>query len=354
MRLAVDPRDLSHYPFLKESQEFLASRGIKMHDFIASVLGRKYLDTAVERVVFAIAGKEIYPESKDAVADIATYILARVLVSCIRDRNLIERLARMEAKRVYFFIHDETNAKLKNHVCETLGLTLGLEKISVIKYVELSATIRDLKWRLINRDVDSGQVSISDDELDILMRERIRKILASQLPLTIPPSIEHAVAPWCNRIMIVLQERTLAEFGEIDESAYPPCIQALISGAMAGINLSHSGRFAMTTFLSNIGLTPTQVAGIFAQSPDFDTDMTRYQVDHITLHEYTTPSCQTMLTHGLCVNHDSLCNKVTHPLNYYRSKKKLLDRKRLREEVHTQVSEKNISSEIVEGNTIIP
>ena len=35
MRLAVEPRDLTHYPFLKESQEFLAARGIKMNDLAA-------------------------------------------------------------------------------------------------------------------------------------------------------------------------------------------------------------------------------------------------------------------------------------------------------------------------------
>ena len=34
MRLAVEPRDLTHYPFLKESQEFLAARGIKMNDLL--------------------------------------------------------------------------------------------------------------------------------------------------------------------------------------------------------------------------------------------------------------------------------------------------------------------------------
>ncbi|MDR3101728.1 MAG: DNA primase large subunit PriL [Methanocalculaceae archaeon] len=330
MRLAVEPRDLTHYPFLKESREFLAARGIKMYDLTASALGRRYLDAAVKRVQCAIDGKEIYPESPDVVADIVTYVLARVLASCIKDRNLIERLARMEAKRIYFYIHGEENEKLKSHVCETLGITFGLGTMPVLRYVELASTAREPKWRLINRDVDAGQVQISDDEQDTLLCERIRKILASQLPLTIPPSMEHEFAPWCETITTALQERTLAEFGVIDESAYPPCIQALIAGAVAGVNLTHSGRFAMTAFLSNIGMTPAQVAGILARSPDFNPDMTMYQVDHIMLHEYTTPACQTMLTYGICVNRDSLCDKASHPLGYYRSKKKQLEHRRLR------------------------
>ena len=54
MRLAVEPRDLTHYPFLKESQEFLAARGINMNDLAASALGRRYLYAGVERVAGAI------------------------------------------------------------------------------------------------------------------------------------------------------------------------------------------------------------------------------------------------------------------------------------------------------------
>ena len=217
MRLAVEPRDLTHYPFLKESQEFLAARGIKMNDLSSSALGRKYLDSAVERVKYAVDGKDMYPESQDVVADIATYVLSRVLVSCIKDRNLIDRLARMEAKRAYFYLQEEDNAKLKNHVCETLGITFGTGEMPILRYVELAAAVREPKWRLINRDVDAGTVKISDDEQDILLRERIRKIFSSQLPLTIPPSMEHEFSPWCEKITAALQEKTLAEFGAIDE-----------------------------------------------------------------------------------------------------------------------------------------
>lgn len=339
MRLTVEPRDLTHYPFLKESQEFLATRGIKVHELATTPLGRRYLDATVERIQYAIDGKEFYPGTTDPVADISTYVLARALVSCVKDRTLTERLARMEAKRAYFYIQEEDNPKLKEHVCETLGIVFGLGTMPVVRYIELSATVREPKWRLINRDVDAGLVKITDDERDTLLRERIRKIFSSQLPLTVPPSMEHGLTPWCETIARSLQERTLAEFGTIDESAYPPCIQALIAGAAAGVNLSHSGRFAMTAFLNNVGMTPSQVARIFARSPDFNSDMTMYQVDHITAHEYTTPSCQTMLTHGICVSRDLLCDKIAHPLNYYRAKKKLLDRKRLREEAAAKSDE---------------
>lgn len=334
MRVSLEPRDLTHYPFLKESQEFLAGRGINVVHLTESVLGRKYLDLATERVVTAIDGKEVFPEQvKDPVADIATYILARMLVSCLKDRGITDRLCRMEAKRIYQFIHSEENPGLKTYVCTELGIDLGVGSLPVLRYVELASGVREAKWRLVNREVTAGSVAVSDDELDKLLQERIRAVLSAPLPLAIPPKLEHGFASWCDIITAAMQNRTLAEFGAIDESAYPPCVQALIAGAAAGANLSHSGRFAMTAFLTNIGMTPAQIGSIFARSPDFNADMTMYQVDHIATHEYITPSCPTMLTHGICVNKDKLCEKVGHPLNYYRSKKRELERKRKREEL---------------------
>ena len=46
----------------------------------------------------------------------------------------------------------------------------------------------------------------------------------------------------------------LQQFGAIEESAFPPCMQALITALTAGTNLTHAGRFALTTFLHTIGM----------------------------------------------------------------------------------------------------
>jgi DNA primase large subunit len=69
------------------------------------------------------------------------------------------------------------------------------------------------------------------------------------------------------------------------------------------------------------------IAQLYARSPDFDMEKTMYQVEHITGRggsgtEYTTPACAAMRTTGLCVNHDGLCEKINHPLSYYKVKKR--------------------------------
>jgi DNA primase large subunit len=332
-RVSIEPRDLTRYPFLRQSQQFLAGRGLQVETLASSALGRKYLDMATDRVICAIDGKDVYPwQPKDPVGEVASYLLARMIVSCTKDRRLMEKLCRMEARRIYANLQEEERDEVKELVSHELGTSFESGFLPVTSYITLAAGIRDDKWRLVNRDVEKGRVPVTADETEILTRERIRIVLADGLPMTIPPKLENSLQPWCEKISAVMQERTLEEFGVIDESAYPPCIQALIASAAAGVNLSHAGRFAMTAFLSNIGMNAGQVAGVFARSPDFNPDMTMYQVDHITSNEYTTPSCATMLTHGVCVNKDSRCRTIAHPLTYYKAKKKELERKqRLKE-----------------------
>jgi DNA primase large subunit len=104
-------------------------------------------------------------------------------------------------------------------------------------------------------------------------------------------------------------------------------MQALITALTAGTNLTHAGRFALTTFLHTIGMDVAGIASLYGRSPDFDIERTMYQVEHITGRggsgtEYTTPACAAMRTTGICVRQDKLCERVSHPLSYYKAKKR--------------------------------
>ena len=74
----------------------------------------------------------------------------------------------------------------------------------------------------------------------------------------------------------------LQQFGSIEESAFPPCMQALITALTAGTNLTHAGRFALTTFVHTVGMDVPAIAQLYGRSPDFDIEKTMYQVEHIT------------------------------------------------------------------------
>lgn len=329
MDIVLDRKELIKYPFLKESQQLARRHVESLEDFLASSPGTAALDRAKERVVAALTFKKEFGDENTQNLkpefEIASYALARMLVSCIGDRSLIDRLARYEAERASFFLATE-DPEIRRFVAWSIGISTGTATLPVTDYVELVPHLRDKRWRLVNRDVRQGGVNLGPGEIDELIRERIRVILVDQLPLRVPPGICERLDPVTKEIAALHQQQVLEQFGEIKEDAFPPCIGALIRAITAGTNLTHMGRFAITSFLHTIGMNTTGIAEIFARAPDFDLDMTMYQVEHISGRggtEYTPPSCATMRTFGLCANRDKDCERVNHPLSYYRLRKNI-------------------------------
>ena len=86
-------------------------------------------------------------------------------------------------------------------------------------------------------------------------------------------------------------------------------------------------RFALTSFLVNVGMPLESMVDLYVSVTDFDESMTRYQIEHIAGQRgnktrYTPPLCDTLRTHGICRDRDDICERVKHPLSYYRIKAK--------------------------------
>lgn len=329
-----DPKTLIKYPFLEEAQE-LAPRQMEesTDEFLSRICGAVALDRAKDRVIAALTSKEDYKventQKLETELEISSYALARMLVSCIGDRSLIDRLARYEAERASYFLENE-DAEIKRSIADKLQIDPDATTMPVVNYVELVPHLRDSRWRLVNRNVQQGNVNLNPKELDELIRERIRIIIVDRLPLSVPSGICERLATASSEIVALRQQQALEQYGEIKEEAFPPCINALIRAISEGTNLTHMGRFAITSFLRTIGKDVTAIAEVFARAPDFDVEKTMYQVEHISGRggtEYTPPSCATMRTFGLCANRDKDCERVNHPLSYYRLKKNVKKRR---------------------------
>jgi DNA primase large subunit len=172
-----------------------------------------------------------------------------------------------------------------------------------------------------------GKVSLSREDFSRIIQEAIRKKIESGLPATVPPEICETLRKYLEEIRSALTVRksefNIEEFKEIMPDCFPPCMVHAISNTRAGVNLPHSMRFAMVSFLINIGMKVDGIIELFKVSPDFDEERTRYQVNHIhgaTGMAYTSPSCATMTTYGNCFGKEALCDRISHPLSYYRKK----------------------------------
>lgn len=334
-------KELSHFPFLKKAQDHVKGRFLSLDSLLKDRKGEALVELALARIQDAITPKKNFaPEVTGTPEDeIAGYALARVVVSCVNDRQLIERLTRYESERAYYFLvnEEEWNQNYRQEegeytrLCVTLsnelGIRITMDRMPFADYVDLVAPLHDDRFHLINRQLDRGFVAIKKEERYELVRERIRIMLRRELPHKVPPALCEQLAPRVALLKKAYQEQMLQQFGSIEESAFPPCMQALITALTAGTNLTHAGRFSLTTFLHTIGMDVNGIAELYARSPDFDLERTMYQVEHITGRggsgtEYTTPACAAMRTTGLCVHRDSLCEKVSHPLSYYKAKKR--------------------------------
>lgn len=347
MDFSPSVKELSHFPFLKKAQDHVRSRFASLDMLLADRKGEMLAGRAAARIREAIAPKKA--GSLPVVADnpedeIAIYALARIIVSCVNDRQLIDRLTRYEAERAYIFLtsEEEWNQNYRQGegeyscLCIALAAEMGIhiaeDHMPLADYVELVSPLHQDRFNLINRRISHGSVEIKKEERYELVRERIRVLLRRDLPHRVPAAVCENLAPRAAELKKTYQEQMLQQFGAIEEEAFPPCIQALTAALSAGTNLSHAGRFALTTFLHMAGMDTAAIGQFFARSPDFDIEKTMYQVEHITGRggsgtEYTMPACAAMRTTGICVHRDELCERVSHPLSYYKAKKRDLAKK---------------------------
>ena len=333
----MDARLSARFPFLREASEFAAENSADLQSLIMSESFAPARARGKERVLDAInAGEVAYKplmRDYDCLMEVLSYPYARILVSVIWDRYLTKRYALGEAVRMNKILADEDRQTILD-ISDELGFKAatdsdGIMHMKFSDYLMLSSRLKSIDWKLINSDIRSGTVLLPKEKFNRLMQNALQDRIESELPLRPPEEFLPYLERDCADVRSALEEAKMKmdpTRGEGMKDEYlPPCISHLLETALKGINLPHSGRFALVTFMSALGLDYGGIIKIFAESPDFDESKSEYQIKHITgelygRDAYTPPECKTMKTEGLCFEPDGLCAKVNHPLNYYRIK----------------------------------
>ncbi|RZN62598.1 DNA primase large subunit PriL [Methanonatronarchaeum sp. AMET6-2] len=330
----------SKYPFLPESQEIVREAGFDINRLINSPAYESERKWAVKRIKSAIKNKDQKNTSHHA--ELLSYPISRLIASCINDHYLTRKIALHESKKFHSRIEREDRDKIQK-ISEGLGiqttshLTQNQTKYSLhwTDYLKHTKNIKDKKWKLINREIENGEVKLNKKQFNRVLQEAIRNKILRELPLDVPEKICSQLEKYSNEIKKTLEEKknklSIDTDLPIKQTYYPPCIKNLISRSNKGENLSHTERFTLVSFLINIGMNIQEVLDVFRASPDYDEEKTKYQVEHIggrdTKDEYTPPSCRTMKTYNICPEPEGMCKKISHPLNYYRWKAKKNNKK---------------------------
>jgi DNA primase large subunit len=331
--------DIAKYPFLKAATKYIRMPDLKIEDLTSPDL-EEILKRAEEKVEEAILYARVSRKLKNEDVEISSYPVAIVLATATGSSFIKKRYALAEGKQAYEDLKDEPKEKIvefaknfdwKFRLNENSEIPFEFV-LSFTDYLRNTTHLRGKKWKLVNRLLSDGNVHLTRNETARLLSEEIRKHVEKRLEVKELPKFPPKIMETAEKIKKLSVEKIgkteMEGFPKtIIQTAFPPCIKALYQAVSAGRHLSHIGRFTLTSFLVNIGMPSENVIGLFKSFSDFNERMTRYQVEHIagergSRTRYIPPKCDTLKTHGVCTNPDELCQRVHHPLAYYRIKSK--------------------------------
>jgi len=334
----------SRHPYLEEVKEEIRQLDITIEE-IVSESDNAILRRAVERVKEAIQKSEISKQGKSYDAskqdnkhkvELLSYVVARVLVSIIGDRKLIERYSESEARRS--IREFKRNTQKKNVFRPGAKVSIEIDylfdefdfahkpetdnepypdsyNLHLSDYLRLAPT-RKGEWGLKARQVDSGTVPIREGELHELLVTAIQDRVASELPLDVPEPIVESLSGELNEIRSLIGEwgTNSTDIDTFEPEAFPDCIKRIHNSIRNGDQLDvyeYAGFFA---FLNHIGLKQDDV---YRHYPEVSSDAV---VDSIVTRIFdggiTLPSCLALDGLGVC-EADEL-DSGTHFVQMYR------------------------------------
>jgi DNA primase large subunit len=336
--------DLAKYPFLKETAEYIKPLDLQIDD-LTTIGMDQILKRAEERVNEAIINRAITRNMKNPGIEIPSFPYALLIVIATENSFIKKRYALAEAKQASRDLNYESEEKILKIARDfdwKIKLT-GRERcdspleftISFSDYLRNASHLHDKKWKLTNSILSHGSIYLNKKDVARLLEEEIRRRVEKRLDVKLPKyplelsAIAGRVKTLASEIIGQMENEEMPKV--IVQTAFPPCINALYEAASTSHQLSHIGRFTLTSFLVNIGMTAENLNDLFKTFSDYNERLTRYQIEHIAGERgsgthYIPPQCSVLQTHGVCKNRDDLCRRIYHPLGYYKRKQKLAQR----------------------------
>ena len=206
-------------------------------------------------------------------------------------------------------------------------------------FLELCPKISGSYWRLVNRPVNHGWVTLDPASGDTsaqrvarLVKERIREELierSRESMVRMSEQLADRLGEEVTRISELFgsQIRSEIPIASATKEDWPPCFSNSIEELASGVNVNHVGRVFVAAMGRSMGLPLEMTCSFFEGAPDYDPQTTSYQVGHVYEREYTPHGCSALKAAARCPvgpGDDRLCDQewLTHPLKYLRAKQR--------------------------------
>lgn len=362
MGLALnDPRwrKIALFPFLNSSKEVLIKKDYSIDsiikDFPNILLDAKNNLELILDNIENFVKKEIV----DSISDALSYPIQNAVVAYLNDRWFTNRYSEAYAKRTRKFLDKLTKKPDKVfevEFLEELGIKLEEDsknqrtfKMLVLDFIELATKIEsaDLdseseykavanKFKLSNSVLNAGWVeNLNKKDLSNLFtaalrqnfKNKIKEIAEHIKENKLPAKLMDMADIIRDRILDFKQEHNIGEFysGTVYNDAFPSCINNAYIQLLEGKNLDHQERLVFEFFCLNIGMSKEEILNLFAHSPDYREDISKYMINHAENKRYMSYSCKKIKAFGLCkINYKNdpynwcINGKIKNPLNFFK------------------------------------
>ena len=350
-----DPVVMARYPFLPQAKPAIKEHMDANEVDLGSLIDTDWLDAvrvrARVRLVESVVSKDIDATTSvdihtpyGQMVECLSFLYAMVTVCASFDERLLGRWAEGEASRADHLWGQIEQPESFQRLAETYlsDVRMGEDgnwEVPMIDFIEICPKISGSYWRLPNRPLRNGWVTLSpgasensQERLSRLLKERIRVQLIDECRERMERMDEAfagRMAEEVGRIVGLLQHQASTEvsFTSADEEDWPPCMREITTQLAQSVNINHVGRVFLASMSRVIGLSVDEAQAFFVNAPDYSADTTRYQLTHVYEHEYTPAGCPKLQINACCPitrgdAKSNLCNKewMNHPLKYLRAR----------------------------------
>ena len=286
---------LAKYPFLHDTRQYIKENGPSVDELLHDLPYERARIIGIERLDNAFKNRDVGERSltgdSDCVMEILSYPLARMVAVCIGDSYFKKRYALGEAYHVYKHLLNEPTSFLLT-VAQELNVTVqhspekNMIKIFFKDYLR-NAPTRYREWKMVNRGIGGGFLTISHKDLARILLESLRErineeLISRECDQNIYDTFSSDIQRFQNMLMMQKKKIETAPVGKVSIEKLPPCMKDILSAIQSGENVPHMGRFSLVAFLSSLKLGTNDILKLFSSAPDYQEDKTRYQVEHIT------------------------------------------------------------------------